>query len=272
MPTRNHRAYQHLSKQPWAKRLIAEIDQRGGVSNEANEGDLFTLRFGWEMSLACAKGNVTYEFAAGVGNSTVDFRLQTGGRDWLFECMAINESLSTQKMWESSKEEVGSGIFAVGASFNGRFPNIRERPEAELHRVYQSMWQHIWQPEEGSYRKFPERTSTSANVLVVSMSGLEGIGDPDQYHCREIAFGSSSLPFECRSADLPGLFNPNNGEPGAVAMRERADLLVFIDDVHGIYDDAEIRRSSYFAANPSSQPWIMAEYPLRIDGPAGKQP
>ena len=266
MPTRNHRAYEHLSEQPWARMLIAEIDQRGGVSNRANEGDLFTMRFGWEISLACPTGNVTYEFAAGVGNSTVDFRLETRGRNWLFECMAINESLTTQMMWKSSREEIAPGIFASGASFNGRSDDIRERPEAELHRVSQLMWQHIWQIEKGRYRKFPQRTNASANVLVVSMAGLEGIGDPDQYHCREIAFGSATVPVECRSAELLGFFNRSNNDPGAVAMRERVDLLVFIDDVHGIYDDARIRRSCYVVANPSSEVWITAEYPLRIGG------
>lgn len=261
-----------MSKQPWARRLIAETDQRGGVSNKANEGDLFTLRFGWELSLACARGTVTYEFAAGVGNSTVDFCLQTDGRDWLFECMAINESLTTQRMRESSKEEIVPGIFASSASFNGSSQDIQARPEAELHRVSQLMWQHIWQPEKGSYRKFPKRTAASANVLVVSMAGLEGMGEPDEYHCREIAFGSASLPAVCRSADLPGFFNPSNNEPGAVAMRERADLLVFVDDVHGIYDDAAIRRRAHLAANPSSQLWITAEYPMRIGGSTVKQP
>jgi hypothetical protein len=266
MPTRNHRAYEHLSKQPWARRLLTEIDQRGGVSNRTNEGDLFTMRFGWEMSLACPTGNAIYEFAAGVENSTVDFRLVTGGRIWLFECVAINESVTTQRMWEDSKEELVPGIFASCASFSGRSESIRERPEAELHRVSQSMRQHIWQSENRRYRKFPERTNASANVLVVSMAGLEGIGDPDPYQCREIAFGSATVPVEYRSADLPGLFNQSNNEPGAVAMRERVDLLVFIDDVHGIYDDTSIRRGSKVAVNPSSDAWVKAEYPLRIDG------
>ena len=104
------------------------------------------------------------------------------------------------------------------------------------------------------------------------MAGLEGIGEPEKDQCKEIAYGSATIPATRRYGEFPGLFNPSNPDPGAVAVRERVDLLVFIDDVHGIYDDAEIRRSSCLVANPSSQIWIAAEYPMRLNGQTVKQP
>jgi hypothetical protein len=80
--------------------------------------------------------------------------------------------------------------------------------------------------------------------------------------CVEIAHGSRRVL--CPEANLPGLFDGNNTEPGALAVREKVDLLVFVDDVHGIYDDQEIRRSSYPLWNPSSHPWVKAEYPVLL--------
>lgn len=272
MHDRNRRAYKHLGEQPWAERLIAEIDRRGGISNKADEGDLFTLRFGWELSLACPNADITYEFRAGVGETSVDFLLHVGGRRWLFECKAMNDSQMAKRMQESTREELGPRASVCWIDFDGSSPDRQARPEAELHRVSQAIWQHVWRSDRGNsgtgtYTKFPERSREIANVLVVNMAGLEGIGQPEEDQCKEIAYGSATIPAMWRYGEFPGLFNSSNPDPGAVAVRERVDLLVFIDDVHGIYDDAEIRRSSYLAANPSSQGWVTAEYPMRLNSP-----
>lgn len=157
-----------------ARRLIAEIDHRGGISNKANEGDLFTLRFGWELALACPDGTITYEFCAGVGRTSVDFRLQTGGRTWLFECMTINPSAAARVL--EQKKEIAPGISISALHFSENAQKRGERPEAELHRVYQAVWQHVWDEAEQSHIKFPVRCEDAANILAVSMAGFWGWG------------------------------------------------------------------------------------------------
>lgn len=135
-PSRNHRALAFLRQRPWAEKLVREVEDRGGISNSANEGDLFTLRFAWELALACPRESITYEFRAGVGGTSVDFRLLTaGGRTWLFECMAINPSVAARTM-EAATEEICPGIHMSALNFKHDAEKRGERPEAELHRVY----------------------------------------------------------------------------------------------------------------------------------------
>jgi hypothetical protein len=259
-PSRNHRALDFLREQPWARELVKEVEDRGGISNHTNEGDLFTMRFGWEMALACPTGVITYEFRAGVGRTSVDFRLQAGGRTWLFECMAINPSTAARKL--EKKEQICRGISISWLTFSGSAEERGERPEAELHRVYQAIWQHVWDQHARCPAKFPARSQNSANVLVVSLAGFLGRGLATPADCIEIVHGSRRLL--CPDADLEGLLEGNNADPGATAVRDRVDLLVFVDDVHGIYDDLEIRRSSCLRRNPSSEPWVETEYPVLL--------
>lgn len=259
--SRNERALAFLRQRPWARKLVKEVEDRGGISNSTNEGDLFTLRFGWELALASPDGTITYEFLAGVGRTSVDFRLQAGRRTWLLECVAINPSAAVRRM-EAATEEFCPGIHVSALSFRGDAEERGERPEAELHRVYQAIWQHVWDEDTRRHVKFPERSEDSANVLVVSMAGFMGWGLVTPADCIEVVHGSQGLPWA--ESDLPGLFRGANTDPGAVAVRDRVDLVVFVDDVHGIYDDWEIRRSSYLLCNPSSASWVRAEYPVLL--------
>ena len=264
MPTRNHRAMAHLRGQPWAKKLVRQIEQRGGIANGTPQGDLFELRFGWELSFALPNANLVYEFSAkeDMGNSNVDFFCQVGGRSWLFECMAINESKTTDEMKESSEEVLGPGIVACSVRYDGLASELKKQPAGELHRVSQAIWQHVWDHSKAKPRKFPVRKENQANVLVISMAGFEFMGDPDEYQCHEIAYGSKSVPCIAKEADLSGLFNPDNEHPGAKAVQDRVDLLAFVDDFHGDYDDLKIRRSSILCPNPLSPRWIHVSYPM----------
>ncbi|MBN2573728.1 MAG: hypothetical protein JXP73_04120 [Deltaproteobacteria bacterium] len=240
---------------------MKEVEDRGGISNRTNAGDLFTLRFAWELALACPDGDITYEFRAGVGMTSVDFRLQTGIRTWLIECLAINPSAAAQRL--EKKEQIEPGICVVSLAFSENAENRCERPEAQLHRAYQAIWQHVWNQQAQRHAKFPARSQNSANVLVVSIAGLWGWAPAVKKDCIEIVHGSRKVLL-CPEAALQGLFDGKNAEPGAIAVRDRVDLMVFVDDVHGIYDDQEIRRSSYLLRNPASEPWVETEYPVLL--------
>jgi hypothetical protein len=70
---------------PWAAQLVARVTERGGLST-ANMPLLFEARFGLALHDCGVAPN--YEYAAGVGETTVDFQFG----QWLVELYSLEES------------------------------------------------------------------------------------------------------------------------------------------------------------------------------------
>ncbi|MCK5708771.1 MAG: hypothetical protein KAI43_14075 [Candidatus Aureabacteria bacterium] len=75
----------------WAKPLLNRIVKSGGLTSE-NMPLLFEARFAYELH--CAGIDAEYEYKAGVGKSTVEFKLNTAPV-WLIELVSIRESNGT---------------------------------------------------------------------------------------------------------------------------------------------------------------------------------
>ena len=71
---RTQRAIAALSATAWARPLLSRLHDAGGIKSE-NVPLMFEVRFAQELQQAGVIAD--YEFHAGVGNSTVEFRLHT---------------------------------------------------------------------------------------------------------------------------------------------------------------------------------------------------
>jgi hypothetical protein len=81
-------AIEVLAKVPWATPVLARLRRAGGIKAE-NMPLMFEVRFAEELHRAGITAQ--YEFPAGVGKSTVEFRLNTKPI-WLIELVSIRTS------------------------------------------------------------------------------------------------------------------------------------------------------------------------------------
>src|SRR5258708_38697555 len=85
---RTQRAIVELSTVPWAQPLLTRLDRAGGLKSE-NMPLMFEVRYAQELHRAGVTAE--YEFHAGVGDSTVGFRLNTNPI-WLIELVSVRTS------------------------------------------------------------------------------------------------------------------------------------------------------------------------------------
>src|SRR5262249_2401776 len=87
-------ALRDLQSAPWATPLVREIANRGGLTVE-NKPLLFEARVAYALH-TLGITDVDYEFAAGVGQTTIDFRF---GRnpEYLVEVVSIGRSAALDR-------------------------------------------------------------------------------------------------------------------------------------------------------------------------------
>ena len=95
--SRTQAAVERLSNEPWAQPLIRRLEEQGWPSVESRPL-MFEARFG--EALADAAVDVEYEYSAGVGESTVDFRT-VADIDWLIELVSLQETDAAS--WRSGR-------------------------------------------------------------------------------------------------------------------------------------------------------------------------
>lgn len=258
---KHDRAYRALENCRWASSLLRKIDEGDGV-RKAPPGLLFELRFAFELTIYCPKATPTYEFSAGVADSTVDFRIEWADKEWLIELVSLRESKTVRTMRSESKVEIEPGISCEGLfldSIDPSLPNpdFHRTQWGELIRVSEKIREKVW--DGGTARKFPPRTPERIQVILVDMFGFEGTGDPNPPHCLAVAWGSAQLPEAygrglCHpktGEPVKGLFDPNNTERGAIEIRKRVDMIGFVAEHPGYEQDDEIGRNVYLIVNPA---------------------
>ena len=82
------RILRELQAAAWAARLLKRIDETGGVKT-SNKPLLFEARFAYELFRRNLQ--VGYEYPAGIGASTIEFRV-SNSKEWLIELVSVRES------------------------------------------------------------------------------------------------------------------------------------------------------------------------------------
>jgi len=257
------KAIEELRKVEWAKSLITKIQRNGGVCS-GTMPLLFEARFAYQLH----KANITaeYEYSAGVGNSTIEFKLNTPS-SWLVELVSIRESKPLKDTTIEAPTWYGSDCHQE-LSTNAENPLQSE--EAEIIRVGGKIGEKVLQ--SGKPPKFPV-PENSYHLILVDMRGYLGSGG-DQHDYEQIACGyTSSNQFapHCWNGEIiKGVFEKSNTNLKAASiLQERIHFIGFVNERD--YVDNEIKNNTFYALNRNliSDEKILGEiwkaYPLKSD-------
>src|SRR5262249_18947553 len=216
------RAADQLEVVPWASPLVNRtksivnrlraglIDRETYRANPLQASDmsfLFEIRYARE--LADAGLSARYEHGAGVGNTTVDFRVDIDP-PWLIELVSLHESEAFKAAsWKSG----ASAGFILSTSAS----NPRRSEEGETIKAQQRIGAKVFDSRQGPI-KFPEPKG-SMHMILVDARGFLGNGRGDEADWKQIAFGPHGLdprlikywtnPTTGERAPIMGVFQPD---------------------------------------------------------------
>lgn len=259
-----------LQSTPWAIALLQKIERHGGITY-ANKPLLFEARIANAIR-ASGVDSVEYEHRAGVGDSSVDFRLLTTP-NWLIEVVTIERSSALEDATIISGPYEGTRLSSPNSSQTLNERTQSEEGEALL--VVQKIGEKVHNAK--SPIKFPVPSSEQYHAVVVDMRGhlLDG-GDIIDW--RQIAYGGEAVREEDqkywldrhdRRIPLHGVWHPKNRMRFAETARERLHAIMFVAEKN--YEDGEIPTSSWIAHNPYLFPnavaarTAMSSFPLAYD-------
>lgn len=233
-------AFRLVQESGMARTLVQAVEQAGGVQG-ASRSLLFEVRFAGEL----ARHGVSfdYEWATGVGNSSVDFRV-IAPHEWLVELVSIGESQAAKAATTSMT--VGPATLSHMVLTSGG-DDERQSVEGEMLLVEQKIGEKVFCG--GRETKFPVPARGVRHAIVVDMRGYGG-SDADDY--RQIALGPVGLAQEAihywREEPIRGLFQAENPLRATPLMRERIHFLGFVEEEN--YQTGEIAARGRLLANP----------------------
>ena len=245
-----------LKSTPWANALLQKIERHGGITY-ANKPLLFEARIANEIR-ASGVSSVEYEYHAGVGESTVDFRLHTTP-DWLIEVVSIGRSCALEKATFTAGPYCETRLSSPNSSQT--LDKRKQSEEGEALLVVQKIGEKILDVK--SQIKFPAPSTGQYHAIVVDMRGHLDGGDIIDW--RQISYGADAvhadyrkywLDKDNRRIPLYGVWHPKNQMRFSKTARERLHAIMFVAEEN--YEDREIQRSSRVAFNPFLFPNMVA--------------
>src|SRR5438105_811464 len=222
---RTEKVIAELSGVIWAIPLLSRLHNAGGIKSE-NMPLMFEVRFAHELYLAGVTAQ--YEYPAGVGDSTVEFRTQTSPA-WLIELVSVCTSDAAKR-----------AIRQVGLIYEQLLSPTPNDPaqgeEAEMITAEQKIGEKVF--ANGKPTKFPP-IGDCLHLIVTDIRGyLDEGGDIFDY--RQMAYGARGIPrdhawkihyWEVEPGKLQpiqGLFEEVNPLRAAKLIQQRIHFLGFI--------------------------------------------
>jgi len=247
---RTERAIETLGNVPWAKPVLARLRRAGGIKPE-NMPLMFEVRFAEELHRAGVTAE--YEFPAGVGKSTVEFRLNTAPT-WLIELVSVRTSDAARR----ATRQIGPLYFEQ--FFHPKPEDPGRSEEGEMITAEQKISEKVLSGRRPT--KFPPRDGSLRLILTDMRGYLDEGGKPEDYY--EMAYGWRVLARlspdhwevmvhrwtgqDGRVEPIKGLFEPRNPLAAAQLIRERIHFLGFVKEEK--FSDNEIRQMSLLLPNP----------------------
>jgi hypothetical protein len=233
---------------PWAVPLVREIANRGGLTFE-NKPLLFEARVAY-MLHTLGVTDVDYEFAAGVGDSTVDFRF---GRnpEYLVEVVSIGRSAALERATFHSGSFFGSLLSSPRRDQPD--PERQQSEEGESLLAVQKIGEKVH--DGRTPIKFPSPQADRYHVVLVDMRAHLGGGDI--YDWRQIALGAEAGPLQYskrwldkhnQPIPLRGVWHPQNSMRFSQTARERLHAILFIAEKR--YAARALTEGGWIACNP----------------------
>jgi len=210
---------------------------------------MFEVRFADELHRVNATAQ--YEFAAGVGQSTVEFRLNTDPV-WLVELVSIRLSNAGRRATRQIAPLLEEQLFRWTPEDPGR------SEAGEMITAEQKIGEKVF--SQGRPTKFPALDGSLRLILADMRGYLDRGGDIADY--REMAYGYRGLQEsrhwqflmhhwkkpEGNFEPIKGLFEPGNPIAAAKLVRERIHFLGFVREER--FYEGEIRERTLLLPNP----------------------
>jgi len=255
-------AADYLSAVRWAAPLLNQTESildrlRIGITDKAayqrkplqpsEMSFLFEIRFA--RSLALAGLAAQYEHHTGVGNTTVDFRVDLGP-PWLVELVSLHESAAFKRAaWQSGSN--------YGYALRTNAEDRTQSEEGETIKAQERIGEKVFERKKGPI-KFPEPAG-SIHMLMVDARGYMGDGRSQKADWHQIAYGRHGLEdhlVKCWINDktgkpepIRGLFEPNCPLTASPTMRERVHFIGFVCE--RTFATGEIWEQSFYCCNPA---------------------
>lgn len=238
----------------WINPLISKIETNGGIENITNIPLLFEVRYAYEIHLRNIQ--VQYEYKAGVGQSTVDFRC-VGEHEWFIELVSILPSKAGKQAiheFNPSGIKLPDGVGVYEQTLASDSENQKMSEEGEILLAQQKIGEKVFADDQPI--KFPV-PKNAFHVIVADIRGMLGIGGAnaqDRCDYLEIAYGSKWVEqlgypsHKWQSQPIIGLFEAGNPLPSAKYIQERVHFIDFVCERK--YEAGEIPKRTVWAANP----------------------
>jgi hypothetical protein len=265
------RVIERLRSNSWAAPLINAIQQQGGMTF-ATKPLLFEARVANALLLANVNP-IQYEFPAGVGESTIDFRF--GARPaWLAEVVSIGRSDAVEAATFHSGPVYGTTLSSPRHSES--MEERRQSEEGEALLVIQKIGEKVHDGKAPI--KFAAPIPDQYHVVIVDMRGHLGGGDIEDW--KQIAYGAEHvapqfrkywLDKDDRQIPLRGVWHPENRMRFASTARERLHAIMFVAEEE--YSDGSLSKGAWIACNPhlfsdeASARAALAHFPLWKSAP-----
>jgi len=244
--TYTERVIRALRSVGWATPLIRRFEEAGGPS-VATMPLMFEIRFAYELHRAAAVAE--YEYPAGVGDSSIDFRIRSSP-EWLVELVSVRESEGLRRATHES------GPFRTKL-LSSRAADPAQSEEAEMIAALQRIAQKVY--VDGAPTKFPEPNGR-IHAILADMRGYLGEGG-DEYDYQQMANGSRAIPASegwrihyWNDEPIRGLFERVDSHPlrAAPFAQARIHMLGFVAESE--FEEGEITSKAFFQPNPNLLP------------------
>jgi hypothetical protein len=245
--------------------IIDRDSYRRNPLQPAEMSFLFEIRFA--RAIASTGLVADYEYAAGVGETTVDFRVGLNP-PWFVELVSLHES-------EAFKRASWTSGAWYGYSLGTNAEDPRQSEEGETLKAQERIGNKVLGKGQKPI-KFPEPSGVR-HMLMVDARGFMGDGHGDGADWHQIGYGPLGLDshlVKFWTNPTTGLYEPIRGVfeehcPLAAArlIRERIHVLGFICEKK--FDLDEISRQAFYCCNPAlfgteeEARHAMAAWPLR---------
>lgn len=230
----------------WTKPIIKCLNKKGGFCSE-NMPIMFEIRYAYEIHRA---GYIAeYEYNAGIGNSTIDFKV-TGENTWLIELVSIRTS-------DAAKRAIKQNGNEYEQIFSSEFTD-KQTEEDEMITAIQKIGEKVFY-KSSSEIKFPDIKENVYHMIFIDARGyLDQGGDRLDY--AQMSWGASGIPIEYAGAihyhknksgiiePIKGIFEKSCPIESSKYIRERIHFLGFICEKDFCED--EIRKNSSYFYNP----------------------
>ena len=236
------KALDALGSVQWAKPLLRRVEAAGGLCSDAMPL-LFEARFASELMRAGATPE--YEYCAGVGSSTVEFRIP-GSPERLVELVSIRTS-------NAARDAIRQSGLVNEQSFSSNALDRRQSGEGEMITAQQKIGEKVF--AHGKPTKFPSPGQAIHTILADMRGYLDEGGDREDY--RQMAYGSQGLSEEYihywegeqgKFSPIAGLYEGGNPLKAAPFIQQRIHFLGFVREHE--FTEGEIQNEALYFPNP----------------------